>query len=70
MTNLIYDNLYDDNLTLKNSNEQEILEITIDRTLTFHQHIEEMCRIAGQKLSVLLRLSPFLALLMKLKIRF
>ena len=27
-----------DNLTLKNSNEEEILGVTIDRKLTFHQH--------------------------------
>ena len=51
---------YYDNLTRKNSNEQEILGITIDRTLTFHQHIKKMCHKAGQKLSTLLRLSPYL----------
>ena len=28
-----------DILTLKNSNEEEILRVTIDRKLTFHQHI-------------------------------
>ena len=27
-----------DNLTLKNSNEEEISGVTIDRKLTFHQH--------------------------------
>ena len=41
------DAFYYDNLTLKNSNEQEILGITIDRTLTFHQHINKICRKAG-----------------------
>ena len=51
---------YYDNLTLKNSNEEEILGVTIDRKLTFHQHIKKMCRKAGQKLSALLRLSPYL----------
>ena len=51
---------YYDNLTIKNSNEEEILEVTIDRKLTFHQHIKKMCRKAGQKLSALLRLSPYL----------
>ena len=50
------DVFYYDNLTLKNSNEEE----TIDRRLTFHQHIKKMCRKAGQKLSALLRLFPYL----------
>ena len=54
------DVLYYDNLTLKNSNEEEILGVTIDRKLTFHQHIKKMCRKAVQKLSALLRLSPYL----------
>ena len=54
------DVFYYDNLTLKNSNEEEILGVTIDRKLTFHQHIKKMCRKAGQKLSALLRLSPYL----------
>ena len=29
------------NLTITNSNEEEILEVTIDRKLTFHQHIKK-----------------------------
>ena len=49
-----------DNLTLKNSNEEEILGVTINRKLTFHEHIKKMCRNAGQKLSALLGLSPYL----------
>ena len=48
---------YYDNLTFKNSNEEEILGVTIDRKFTFHQHTKEMCRKAGQKLSALMRLS-------------
>ena len=48
------DFFYYDNLTLKNSNEEGILGVTIDRKLTFHQHITKMCPKAGQKL----RLSP------------
>ena len=55
------DVFYYDNLTLKNSNEEEILGVTIDRMLAFHQHIKTMCRKAVQKLSALLRLSPCLA---------
>ena len=54
------DVFYYDNFTLKNSNVQEILGNTIDRTLTFHQHIKKMCRKAGQKVSALLRLFPYL----------
>ena len=54
------DVFYYNNLTLKNSNEEEILGVIIDRKLTFHQHIKKMCRKAGQKLSALLRLSPHL----------
>lgn len=49
-----------DKLTLRNSNEEEILGIIIDRKLTFHQHIKSICRKAGQKLSALIGLSPCL----------
>ena len=35
------DNFYYDNLTLKNSNEEEISVVAIDRKLTFHQHIKK-----------------------------
>ena len=49
-----------DNLTLKKSNDEEIIGVTIDRKLSFHQHIKKMCCKAGQKLSALLRLSPYL----------
>ena len=54
------DIFYYDNLTLKNSNEEKILEVFIDRKLTFHQHIKKMFRKAGQKLNALQRLSPYL----------
>ena len=51
---------YYDNLTVKNSNEEERLGLTLDRKLTFHQHCKKMCRKAGQELSAILRLSPYL----------
>ena len=51
---------YYDNLTLKNSDEEVILRVTIDRKLTFHQQIKKMYCKAGQKLSALPRLSPYL----------
>ena len=54
------DVFYYRNFTLKNSNEKEILGVTIDGKLTFRQYIKKMCRKAGQKLSALLRLSPYL----------
>ena len=39
---------YYDNITLKNSNEKEILGATIDRKFTFHQYTKKMCCKAGQ----------------------
>ena len=56
----------DDAETLKfnnlaiNSKEVEILGITLDRNMNFHTHIKNICRKAGQKLSALLRISPYL----------
>ena len=38
------DVFYYDNLTLKNSNEEEILGLTIYKKLTFHGHIKKLCR--------------------------
>ena len=43
-----------------NSKEVEILEIKIDRKLSVHQHIKSICEKADQKLSALLRISPYL----------
>ena len=45
---------------LKNSDHEIILGITIDRKLTFNKHIKNLCKKAGQKLSALLRISPYL----------
>ena len=52
------DVFYYDNLTLKNRNEEQILGVTIDKKLTFLEHIKKMCSKGSQKLSALLRLSP------------
>ena len=41
------DVFYYEILTLKNSNEEEILEVTIDRKLTFHQHIKKISSIGS-----------------------
>ena len=38
----------------------KVLGITLDRNMNFHTHIKNICRKAGQKLSALLRISPYL----------
>ena len=43
-----------------NSKEVEISGIKIDRKLSFHQHIKSISKTTGQKLSALLRVSPYL----------
>ena len=45
------------NLTIKSSEEVEILGIKIDNNLNFNNHINLISRKAGQKLSTLLRIS-------------
>ena len=47
------DNFLFDNLYLNNSNEEVILDITIDNKLTFDSHIKNICKKAGQKLYAL-----------------
>ena len=47
-------------MCLENSKEEVILGITIDNKLTFDSHIKSMCRKAGQKLSAVSRISPYL----------
>ena len=42
------------------SKEVEILRIKIDQKLSLHQHIKSICRRADQKVSPLLRISPYL----------
>ena len=41
-----------------NSKEVEILGIKVDRKLSFRQHIKNISKKRGQKLSALLRISP------------
>ena len=48
------------NFVIKNSKEVEILGITLDRNMNFHTPVKNICRKAGQKLSTLLRISPYL----------
>ena len=47
-------------MAIKNSNKVEILGITLDRNMNFHTHIKNIYRKSGQKLSALLRISPYL----------
>ena len=47
-------------LAIKNSKEVEILGITLDRNMNCQTHMKNICRKAGQKLSALLRISPYL----------
>ena len=49
-----------ENVCLESSKEEVILGITIDNKLTFDSHIKSICRKAGQKLSALSRISPYL----------
>ena len=45
------------NLIIKSRKKVEILGIKIDNNLHFNSRIKSICRKAGQKLSVLLRIS-------------
>ena len=54
------DVLFYDILTLKNSIEEDMLRVTIDRKLTSHQHIKKVCHKVGPALIVLLSLSPYI----------
>ena len=51
------ENLNLNNLAIKNTKEVEILGIKLDRNMNFHTNI---FRKAGQNLSALLRVSPYL----------
>ena len=43
------------------SNKQKLLGLDIDRNLNFNEHVSSLCRKAGNKLSVLARLSNFMS---------
>ena len=57
-----YDNdtLILNEFNFKNSDHEIILGITTDRKLTFNKYMKNLCKKAGQKLSALLRISPYL----------
>ena len=41
---------------------KKLLGVHIDRTLSFDEHVSNLCKKAGRKLSVLARLSSYMAL--------
>ena len=43
------ENIYFNDLTMRNSKEVEILGIKLDRNMSFHTHIKNIYRKAGQK---------------------
>ena len=57
---MILKTLIFNDLALKNSKEVGILGIILNRSIGFNTHIKNICRKAGQKLSALLRISPYL----------
>ena len=44
------------------SNKQKLLGLHIDRTLSFDEHVSNLCKKPGRKLSVLARLSIYMTL--------
>ena len=49
-------------ITIKESDEVELLGITIDKALSFKKHIENLCRNAQYKLHALRRIRKYLTL--------
>ena len=49
-------------ITVKESNEVILLDITIDNKLLFKKHIENLCRTAQYKLHALTRIRKYLFL--------
>ena len=48
-----------DDLLLENSKGEVVLCVTIDNKLTFHSHIKNISRKAGQRLGALLRITIY-----------
>ena len=47
---------------IRNSNKQNLLGVHIDRTLSLDEHVPDLCKKTGRKLSVLARLSSYMTL--------
>ena len=53
-------NLMIEDQAISNSKCQKLLGIKIDNKLSFNEHLDEICKKAGQKLNALARLTPFM----------
>ena len=60
--NLLKYSLKIGSITIKESDEVELLGITIDKALNFKNHIENLCRTAQYKLHALRRIRKYLTL--------
>ena len=49
-----------DNSYIESEDEQVLLGITIDSSLTFENHINSICKKASQKLNALARIAPYM----------
>ena len=47
---------------IQESNKQKLLGVYVKRTLSFDEHVSDLCKKAGRKLSVLARLSSYMTL--------
>ena len=47
-------------IQIKNSQSEKLLEITIDNNLKFEDHINNICRKASGKISALSRIAPYM----------
>ena len=55
----INSNIELDHWCIQNSGTQKLLGITIDRKLTFNEHVSNLCKKASIKLSALARMFPY-----------
>ena len=49
-----------ENNPIKNIKCEKLFSVQIDYKLAFNSHIDEICKIAGQKMNVLFRIVPYM----------
>ena len=49
-----------ENEIIKNSLQEKLLDIVIDKRLTFEPHVKNLCKKAGQKLHALARITNYM----------
>ena len=49
------------NATIRNTNSEKLLGITIDSKLTFNEHVKNLCKKASQKLHALARIANYMS---------